>query len=505
MLSYVLHFRRVHETCLCALLTVSLPCDPNPSGFVRGKTTQFPIDLGRTFPHARNEMVEWEHFLVCQLGCAVGARLLNTSKLHSQSLLPPFTSFLEHEAALATELLRTATLQEDFGPELLNWIRGVQILATTGAANLQAVSVGKCFLQSLFDEINGLPCVQVPPHCRPFAALLGVKLHKDAEACIVALRRLRELEVDQTERYFQWLGELQRSQRDLQGDWSQVSTLEVFTRDPKPGFTRISNLVLALEATPGDHQIGDEAGEDLVQMALEGMLLAQSHTEMRLVSSTQNIQYLSFCQFFRRCGCRPVPDTRTVMTALQAMVADAKNYYNPGSGVPTVLVKKEVQHRLLCLYVLLELLLYRDERMRREVSEAGHPRIGAEALVFEPRRRKLEDEYRWRFALDTLNSPPAENIAGAATSAAVVAVGAADATCKATTVLSSSDLDIVPILLRNGTIAVDRTLCIACMIPAFCRTAASMRNGDTVINCLNIELVQHCPVSLCLMKPTHNH
>ena len=403
----------------------------------------------------------------------MGGISINTSQPPQLHTLPAFKSYSKEEAVCTTELVRTATAENEC---LLNWLRNVHILASAGSNAPERTRVGSCYLAQLFSEVDSLPCVQVPLYCRGLAAIFGVKVNTGAQACITALQHLRTLNVQQPEPFFQWLGELQRAQKDLHDDWSEVAELHVFTLDPVPGFTKISDLVLVLDSvTKGKEDAeGESGGNEHLHASYEAMRLVQANTSMRLVSSTHNIQYLSFCQFFRRCGCETVPSIQTVLMGFTKMVSDKNNFYDPGTGVPTALVRKDVQDQFLKLYLLIELLLYRQSRMRAAPDEDAKRLIGAESLVLEPRRKKPEEDYRWRFSLSTF--------------------GAED---DPVSLASDYDFKQLPLLLANGLIAMDqqRHLCIACMQQPLCHAMAMMPAGDTAISCLKPAMVAQCPVS----------
>ena len=464
--------RRVNQTYLSTLIGIELPCAQ--PGDEPANLNRIAVDLGQIFGNNRLELCEWENFLVCQLGCIVGGISLDTSRTPQSHTLPAFKTFSKQEAVWTTELLQTATATNE---SLLNWLRNVHILASAGSNAPKRTRVGCCYLAQLFSEIDSLPCVQVPLHCRNLAAVLGIKLNADAEACITALQHLHNLNVRQPEPFFQWLGELQRAQKDLRDDWSEVAALHVFTRDPVPGFTQISDLVLVLDAVTKAKTLGgqvDGSENDHPNAFYEAMSLVQANTSMRLVSSTHNIQYLSFCQFFRRCGCETVPSIQTVLSGFTKMAKDKNNFYDPGTGVPTALVRKDVQDQFLKLYVLLELLLYRQSRLCAASDEESKRQIGTEPLVPEPRRKQLEEDYRWRFSLNTFLAED---------NTAILA--------------SNCDFTQLPLLLANGLLAKDqqRHLCIACMQQPLCQAMAMMPAGDTAISCLKPAMVMNCPVS----------
>ena len=473
--------RRVNQTYLSTLIGIVLPCAQ--PGDKPENADRIAIDMGQIFSNNRLELCEWETFLVCQLGCIVGGISLDTSRPPQSHTLPAFETFSKEEALWTAELLQAATAQNE---PLLNWLRNVHILATAGSNAPERTRVASCYLAQLFSEIDSLPCVRVPLHCRNLAAVLGVKLNTDAEACITALQHLHNLNVRQPEPFFQWLGELQRAQKDLRDDWSEVAALHVFTRDPVPGFTQISDLVLVLDPVKKAKDSGDQvdsSGNENPSAFYEAMSLVQANTSMRLVSSTHNIQYLSFCQFFRRCGCETVPSIQTVLVGFNKMAKNKNNFYDPGTGVPTALVRKVVQDQFLKLYVLLELLLYRQSRLHAAPDEASKHRIGTEPLTPEPRRKQLEEDYRWRFSLDTFV---------AADNTAILA--------------NNCDFKQLPLLLANGLMAMEqqRHLCIACMQQPLCQAMAMMPAGDTAISCLNPSMVIKCPVSkLYTCKSVH--
>ncbi|KAK3260815.1 hypothetical protein CYMTET_30248, partial [Cymbomonas tetramitiformis] len=245
------------------------------------------------------EQMEWEVFLMQELGCTPPEPSADSAGLTMPLALPLFTMLTLRAAELSE---RSLTRLEAEAPCTLGALQHIPVVTEDGRMTPIGATADATVSGGL------LPAVQVPRHARRVAELLGVTLEATFDTCLKALATLAACGERSTNVYAEWLLKL-RSAAEAPGRSEEARDVPPFALPAElaavpmlylpdglgdGGAARGSWLALRDIYVAGD----DTAAHD----SDEAVAVAAAYLSRGMVSPSRNAIYWIFAPTLRRLG-----------------------------------------------------------------------------------------------------------------------------------------------------------------------------------------------------------